>query len=161
VAKTHRLPGRAARGGALAPEPAARHRCRTTGRVPRDFSEPSFPLFCPLFLKSDVSSFWDRTWIQFNVRFEIRRLILGDVWFWVGLLNKTLEADVRSANPRLVATSDSRWHVWDVRSRGKNGTWRSRMHRAIRRGSGPTPVAQAPPLAERPVAVHFPQKSTH
>jgi len=45
VAKTHRMPGRAASGGALAPapEPAARHRGRTT--VPMDCCEPFLPYF--------------------------------------------------------------------------------------------------------------------
>ena len=49
--------GRAASGGASAPEPAARHRGQT--RVPTDYSQSLFPLFPPffLFLKSDVSSF--------------------------------------------------------------------------------------------------------
>ena len=55
VAKTHRMPGRAAGGGALAPEPAARHRSQNTG--PMNFSEPLFPLFFSLLLRSDVSSF--------------------------------------------------------------------------------------------------------
>ena len=55
MAKTHRLPGRAAGGGALAPEPAARHRGQNTG--PMDFSEPFFPLVFPHLLRSDVSSF--------------------------------------------------------------------------------------------------------
>jgi len=47
VAETHRMPGRAASGGALAPEPAARHRGRT--RVPTDYSQPLCPLFFTLF----------------------------------------------------------------------------------------------------------------
>jgi len=51
VAKTHRMPGRAARGGALASELAARHRGRTPG--PADFSEFSFPLRVEFLLKTD------------------------------------------------------------------------------------------------------------
>ena len=49
------MPGRAASGGALALEPAAHHRGRTTD--PTDFSEPFFPLCLSLFVRSDVSSF--------------------------------------------------------------------------------------------------------
>jgi len=53
VAKTHRMPGRAASGAALAPEPASLHIGRTPG--PTDFSEFTFPWIFPLFLTSDVS----------------------------------------------------------------------------------------------------------
>jgi len=60
VVKTHRMPGRAASGAALAPEPAALHRGRTPG--PTDFSEFFFPLFCSLFLRSDVSYKW--LWVK-------------------------------------------------------------------------------------------------
>jgi len=52
VAKTHRMPWRAASGRALTPIPAARHRGRTTG--PEDFSEPPFPVisrYFPTFLE--------------------------------------------------------------------------------------------------------------
>jgi len=60
------MPGRTASGGALAPQPAARHRGRTNG--PTDFSEPFFPLFSPLFLRLDVSSVWDGTSIEVRNR---------------------------------------------------------------------------------------------
>ena len=56
---------RAASTGALVRARAARHRGRTT--VPTDYSEPDFPLFSPLFLKSDVSSITNRT-SHFGVR---------------------------------------------------------------------------------------------
>jgi len=71
VAKTHRMPGRAASGRALAPEPAARHRGRTPG--PADFSEFFFPLFFALFLRSDGSHQKSEIGLQlnFNVRSQI------------------------------------------------------------------------------------------
>ena len=54
-----------------------------------------------------------------------------------------------------------KWNMMsDVR---KNGKWK--LGYTIRRDYGPTPVARggsgakAPPLAARPVAGHFPQKS--
>ena len=60
VAKTNSMVGRAASGEALAQEPAARHRGRTPG--PTDFSELIFPLFCSLFLRTDVSYKW--LWVK-------------------------------------------------------------------------------------------------
>ena len=71
VAKTHRMPGRAAGGGAIAPETAARHRGRT--QALQILASP-FSRFFPLFLKSDVSSFWDRTlnWSAISEWIEVR-----------------------------------------------------------------------------------------
>jgi len=69
VAKTHRNPGRAASGGALAPEPAARHRGRMRG--PTDFSGLFLPSFSHFF---EIGRLHDRTSI-FNVRFEIGRSV--------------------------------------------------------------------------------------
>jgi len=59
VAKTRRTPGCAASGGALALEPAVRHRGRT--RALQICSEPFSSIFFSLFLESDISSFWNRT----------------------------------------------------------------------------------------------------
>jgi len=55
VATTHRMPGRTASGGALAPQPP-----RTTGvgpEFPRIMASPFPPHFFSLFLRSGVSSF--------------------------------------------------------------------------------------------------------
>jgi len=59
VAKTHTMPGRAASGGVLESEPL-----RATGvgpEFPQIIASPFPPLPPPRFLRSDVSSFSDRT----------------------------------------------------------------------------------------------------
>jgi len=81
VAKTHRMPGRAASGGALAPEPAARHRGRTPG--PTDFSEFLFPFFFPLLLRSDVS----------HQKSEIGHLTMSDLRSGRCLIRQTMEME--------------------------------------------------------------------
>ena len=53
MAKTHRMSGRAASGGALAPQPAARHRGRTRG-VPTDYCHSFSNTFSHFFLRLDV-----------------------------------------------------------------------------------------------------------
>ena len=50
VAKTHRMPGGAESGGALFPQPAARHRGRTMAEFPRIIAIP-FPILFPTFFE--------------------------------------------------------------------------------------------------------------
>jgi len=77
--------GRAASGGALAPKPATRHRRRTRvftvfwGGFTIFWDLTSRSTFCsdqapfPAFLRSDVSSIWDRTMKQWNLDLKMRR----------------------------------------------------------------------------------------
>ena len=79
AAKTHRMPGRAASGGTLAPVPAARPRGRTRA-LQTDCSEPFFLLIFHFFRNQTPPNFEiGLECPDLNVRFETGRLILGDV----------------------------------------------------------------------------------
>jgi len=188
VAKTHRMPGRAASGGALAPEPAARHRGRTPG--PTDFSEFIFLfLFFPLYF--DIGrlppKFWNRTtihreWMS-HVTHTSYSLITCDIPLFANNITKSdlrsgrcpiwetieMESDhYQKRNHEVRSQKNGKKHH-DVRSQDKAennvrfqiyGKWE--LGCTMHRGSGPTPVARGgsgAKLAARPVASHFPQKS--